>query len=439
MSGASDSGCGARMVERCPALRRRRSGPFGADLHVGGLSRGWRGWPGDGHQRQRRTAARAGWDGERRGGDLPQCDRVAPSSAGRTGPWTRCWAWPGASSPPARRVPLWARRCRPRHAQHAHACGASGDGSAAGRAARASAEAGLRSARDAARNLSAHHAGARLRPRKHRPPRYQDWGPGARRCGGPHPDRGRRWGRAAGYPRRRVGTRGPGVRAGGRHGPGPAAACGRVGRAWIRRAHPTAISELVRRPECARRAHARGRRPAGCGGTERSAGSARETQTMSTRQMKSRWREASRNWRRSRSSARGWSASPRRWKPYARPTRSRKSFCRSPSHELKTPLTVLQARTQATQRRLLRMGHTEAAAQFSGFQAALTADALAGGGSCSTRHASKRGGWTSGPSRATWAHWWSPPWTNNARSRTASWSWRSPATRARAWRAIPSV
>lgn len=50
----------------------------------------------------------------------------------------------------------------------------------------------------------------------------------------------------------------------------------------------------------------------------------------------------------------------------------KEEFLSIASHELKTPLTVLQARTQATQRRLLRMGHTEAAAQFSGIQAALT-------------------------------------------------------------------
>jgi signal transduction histidine kinase len=50
----------------------------------------------------------------------------------------------------------------------------------------------------------------------------------------------------------------------------------------------------------------------------------------------------------------------------------KEEFLSIASHELKTPLTVLQARTQATQRRLRRMGYADAAAQFSAIQTALT-------------------------------------------------------------------
>lgn len=49
----------------------------------------------------------------------------------------------------------------------------------------------------------------------------------------------------------------------------------------------------------------------------------------------------------------------------------KEEFLSIASHELKTPLTVLQARTQATQRRLQRMGQTEAAEQFAPVQASL--------------------------------------------------------------------
>jgi signal transduction histidine kinase len=49
----------------------------------------------------------------------------------------------------------------------------------------------------------------------------------------------------------------------------------------------------------------------------------------------------------------------------------KEEFLSIASHELKTPLTVLQARTQATQRRLVRMGHPDAAAQFATVQASL--------------------------------------------------------------------
>ncbi len=49
----------------------------------------------------------------------------------------------------------------------------------------------------------------------------------------------------------------------------------------------------------------------------------------------------------------------------------KEEFLSIASHELKTPLTVLQARTQATQRRLVRMGQTEAAKQFAPVQESL--------------------------------------------------------------------
>ncbi|HEV7129518.1 MAG TPA: GAF domain-containing protein [Ktedonobacterales bacterium] len=49
----------------------------------------------------------------------------------------------------------------------------------------------------------------------------------------------------------------------------------------------------------------------------------------------------------------------------------KEEFLSIASHELKTPLTVLQARTQATRRRLLRLGQTEAAAQFAPVQSSL--------------------------------------------------------------------
>lgn len=49
----------------------------------------------------------------------------------------------------------------------------------------------------------------------------------------------------------------------------------------------------------------------------------------------------------------------------------KQEFLSIASHELKTPLTVLQARTQATQRRLMRMGHTAAAEQFAPVQESL--------------------------------------------------------------------
>lgn len=49
----------------------------------------------------------------------------------------------------------------------------------------------------------------------------------------------------------------------------------------------------------------------------------------------------------------------------------KEEFLSIASHELKTPLTVLRARTQATQRRLLRLGQTEAAEQFAAVQISL--------------------------------------------------------------------
>ncbi|HEY7835530.1 MAG TPA: GAF domain-containing protein [Ktedonobacterales bacterium] len=49
----------------------------------------------------------------------------------------------------------------------------------------------------------------------------------------------------------------------------------------------------------------------------------------------------------------------------------KEEFLSIASHELKTPLTVLRARTQAAERRLIRLGQTEAAAQFAPVRASL--------------------------------------------------------------------